>query len=274
MVRLRKSNMRMGLVALAVCGLAATPAMAGGGRGWSRSCSDGFSVSSWGGSRGSGFSVSISSGWNDCGPRPVYSRPVYSRPVYHRPVYVCPPPVVVSRPVVYTQPVVYAAPVVVEPVRVVQPVVQQAVYQPAVQQVSYQPTYQAPVLAPAPATLATGVAPAAPVSSAAEDLTRALAAANQGEDRRAVELMRAYFRIYATPPAGLVLSRPMLERLEGAYARRCELEEPNADTYFVLAVLRGLLGDRVGGTAALDAGRAWGDRDGSAAQARAWLESR
>lgn len=273
MVCLRKGNMRMGLVALAVCGLAATPAMAGGGRGWSRSCSDGFSVSSWGGSRGSGFSVSISSGWNDCGPRPVYSRPVY-----HRPVVVCPPPVVVTRPVVYTQPVVYAAPVVVEPVRVVQPVVRQTVYQPlvqqvvqpAVQQVTYQPTYPSP----APATLASGVTPAVPVSSAAEDLTRALAAANQGEDRRAIELMRAYFRIYATPPAGLVLSRPMLERLEGAYARRCELEEPNADTYFVLAVLRGLLGDREGGTAALDAARAWGDRDGSAAQARAWLESR
>jgi hypothetical protein len=66
----------------------------------------------------------------------------------------------------------------------------------------------------------------------------------------------------------------MLERLEGAYERRCELEEPNADTYFVLAVLRGLLGDRSGGTAALDAGRAWGDRDGSSEQVRAWLETR
>lgn len=254
---------------IAICGLAVSPAMADGRHGH-RGGGSGFSYSSWGSSRGSSFSISIGSGWNDCyQPRRVYCPPpvVYSRPVvYAAPVVACPPPVVISRPVVYTQPVY------VEPVRVVQqPVIQQTV----VQQASYQPVYQpAPVVqSPAPATY-TSSSVASTATSASEDLTRALAAANQGEDRRAVELMRAYFRIYATPPGGLVLSRPMLERLEGAYTRRCELEEPSPDTYFVLATLRGLLGNAQGGLAALDAGKAWGDRDASADQVRAWLESR
>lgn len=237
--------------------------------GWS----GGWSSRSHWHSGGSSFSISIGSGWNDCYP---------SRVVYHRPVTYCPPPVVVHRPVVYTQPVVYAQPVVyrqpvvVEPVRVIQ--TQQVVQQPVVQQASYQPVYQAPApapaMAPAPATLPPSIVTSAPASSAAEDLTRALAAANQGEDRRAIELMRAYFRIYATPPSGLVISRPMLERLEAAYAQRCELEEPSPDTYFVLATLRGLLGDRSGAIAALDAGKAWGDQDASSTQVRAWLETR
>ncbi len=278
----------VGAVCAAVIALGAGDALGSDrrGRGWN-DCNDGWtsvrysSRSGWY-SSGSSFSISIGSSWNDCGPRPVYYPPVRRVTYCPPPVAVCPPPVVVTRPVVisqpvYTQPVVYqpvytravyTQPVVVQQTRVIEttPVVQ-AASQPVVQTVS------APAQVVQVATAPTGEPPD-PATSAAEDLTRALAAANQGEDRRAVELLRAYFRTYTTPPAGLVLSRPMLERLESAYTRRCETEEPSADTYFVLAVVRGLLGEREEAIASVDAGRAWGDRDGSTQTLRAWLESR
>lgn len=267
--------------ALAAASACALPAMADGrghgrggyggrgGRGWS-DCNDGWNVrysgySGWH-SGGSSFSISIGSRWDDCYPSRVYCPPVRRVAYCPPPVVACPPPVVISRPVIVSQPV-YTQPVVVQQTRVIETA-------PVVQTVS-QPVYTRSVAQPATVVSSTSVGePPNPATSAAEDLTRALAAANQGEDRRAVELMRAYFRTYSTVPGGLVISRPMLERLEGAYAKRCETEEPSPDTYFVLAVVRGLLGNTDGAVAALDAGRAWGDADGSSAQARAWLESR
>lgn len=273
--------------ALAAASACALPAMADGrgrgyrGRGWN-DCNDGWNVrysgySGWR-SSGSSFSISIGSGWDDCYPSRVYCPPVRRVAYCPPPVVACPPPVVISRPVIVSQPVytqpVYTQPVVYQPVYTQPVVVQQTRVvetAPVVQTVS-QPVYTRSVAQPAPVAVAGE--PPNPATSAAEDLTRALAAANQGEDRRAVELMRAYFRTYSTVPGGLVISRPMLERLEGAYTKRCETEEPSPDTYFVLAVVRGLLGNSDGAVAALDAGRAWGDQDGSSQQARAWLESR
>ena len=281
--------MCVGAVCASVLAMSAGEAAAGdrrggggrGGRGWS-DCNDSWNVrysshSGWR-SSGSSFSISIGSGWNDCYPSRVYCPPV-RRVAYYEPVAVCPPPVVVTRPVVISRPV-YTQPVVVTQPVVYQPVYTQQVVQPVVQQtrvIETTPVVQT-VATSAPAPVVQVSAPVGeppnPATSAAEDLTRALAAANQGEDRRAVELMRAYFRTYTTPPAGLVISRPMLERLAGAYARRCETEEPSSDTYFVLAVVRGLLGERELAVAAVDAGRAWGDRDASTETLRAWLETR
>lgn len=212
------------------------------------------------GHRHSGSSISISigtgRGWDCDPPRRVYTTHHHHPVVVTRPVYVAPAPVYCPPPVVVTRPVV------VERVQVVEPRVVERV------QVIERPVVQSAVYVEQPTTVIVNA------SSASEDLTRALVAANTGEDRRAVELLRAYFRTYQGPPTGLALSRPMLDRLAYTYHLRCEREEPSADNYFVLATVRGLLGQTESAIAALDAARAWGDRDASEAQLRAWLSGR
>lgn len=194
----------------------------------------------------------------------------------------CPPPIrtthiVTHRPVVYSTPVVYSSPVVYAPLPVVvveRPRVVETVRVVESPRVIEQVRYVEPVRVAEPARVVRSSTVVVERSSASDDLTRALVALNAAEDRRGIELFRAYFRTYESVPNGLVLSRPMLERLEGVYELRCQDEEPSADNYFVLALLRGLLGEREQGLAALDAANAWGDRDPSADQLRLWLEGR